>query len=492
MYKNFLRFLYKIKIRAFMMILKQSINVFLIALAGIFSTHNTYADTTLIFTLEDFYIQILENHPVARQADLLSEQAKRELRVARGVMDPTLNSSLYRKELDGSNYFTLWENTFRIPLWFGADIRAGYERNTGFNVSGENYTPPPGLTTVGISIPLGQGLFFDQRRATIRQAELLGDLAEAERVNVINQLLLQAANDYWDWLFAYNRWNFHQEGFELAQFRLNAVKERAREGNLPFIDTVEARMEMQNRRVLLSQSLIQYQNASLMLSNYLWTPDNQPLEITNDVIPATAAPEDIFIPRDSLENLIVAARNNHPELIRLRINRDRAGIEGRLLTDRLKPTINLNYNIIYQGNPETVSPMGLEYFTNNYKLGIGFSFPIFLRSERGRLQLNNIRIRELDLEIQQSEREIVNQIQAYYNELLLLNEQVQIQEDLVLNTQIMRDGEQGLFEDGESNLFMINTREIALINNRIQLFDILTRYAKAKIRLQWAAGRVII
>ncbi len=397
-------------------------------------------------------------------------------------MDPNINSSLYRKELNGSNYFTLWDNTFRIPLWFGADIRAGYERNTGFNVSGENFTPPPGLTTVGISIPIGQGLFIDQRRATIRQAELLGDMAEAERVSIINQLLLQAANDYWDWLFAFNRWRFHQEGFELAQFRLNAVKERAREGNLAFIDTVEARMEMQNRRVLLSQSLVQYQNATLMLSNYLWTNDNRPMEINNDVIPATAAPEDIYIPRDSLENLIIAARENHPELIRLRLNRNRADIEGRLLADRLKPVINLSYNIIYQGYPENISPMGLDYLTNNYKLGVGFNFPIFLRSARGRLQMNNIKIRELDFDIQQSEREIINQIQAYYNELLLLNDQVQIQEDLVLNTQIMRDGEQNLFEDGESNLFMINSREITLINNQIQLYEIITRYAKAKVR----------
>jgi outer membrane protein TolC len=76
--------------------------------------------------------------------------------------------------------------------------------------------------------------------------------------------------------------------------------------------------------------------------------------------------------------------------------------------------------------------------------------------------------------------------------LLLLNEQVQIQEDLVVNAQILRDGEQGLFEHGESSLFLINTREITLINHQITLYELRIRYAKAKIMLQYAAGNVMI
>jgi outer membrane protein TolC len=211
------------------------IPILFLALSANFISKRSFADPVRVFTIEDFYLQILENHPVARQAALLSDQARQQLRIARGMMDPVINSNLYRKELQGSNYFTLWDNAFRIPLWFGADIKAGYERNTGFNVSGENFTPPLGLTTVGFVIPLAQGLLIDQRRAAIKQAQLLGDLAEADRVVIINNLLLQATNDYWDWVYAYNSLLLNEEGFELAQFRLGAVKERAIEGNLPMV-----------------------------------------------------------------------------------------------------------------------------------------------------------------------------------------------------------------------------------------------------------------
>ncbi|MDQ3394518.1 MAG: hypothetical protein M3512_10465, partial [Bacteroidota bacterium] len=77
------------------------------------STRETFADNVETLTIEDFLILIMEKHPVAKQAALLSEQARQELRVARGMMDPTLNSRLYRKELGGENYFTLWDNTLR-------------------------------------------------------------------------------------------------------------------------------------------------------------------------------------------------------------------------------------------------------------------------------------------------------------------------------------------------------------------------------------------
>jgi hypothetical protein len=95
------------------------------------------------------------------------------------------------------------------------------------------------------------------------------------------------------------------------------------------------------------------------------------------VIPATAPQEDVIIPQDSLEVLIDAARLNHPELLRLHLNRESQRIEGRLLADRLKPRINMEYNVIFQGSPMTTEGAGFEYFTNNYKLGLGLSIQFF-------------------------------------------------------------------------------------------------------------------
>lgn len=457
-------------------------------LTGLFLPVVLLADSTSVFTIDDFYSQILQHHPVARQAALLSERAKQEIRVARGLLDPQISSKFFRKELGGDNYYTLWDNTLKIPIWYGTDIKAGFERNSGINVNGENLTPSDGLSYVGISVPLGQGLIIDERRATIRQAQLLEKLAEADRISLINKLLLEAAKDYWDWMFAYHQWQLYENGYELALFRFNGVKERVLQGDLPAIDTVEAKIEMQNRKVMMNQSLVEYQNASLIISNYLWTENNTPLEITNEAIPTSSVLENGIVQSDSLENLTNAAKKNHPELMKLRVKQEQLDIERKYLTDKFKPKINLEYNLIQKGFLEDDIAFDGAYFTNNYKFGFAFSFPILLRNERGKLQINKLKQVETDLEQQQSAREIQNQIQSYYNELLALHEQVQLQEEMAVNAELLRNGEQQLFDNGESSLFLINSREMSLISNQVKLYELMTKYAKTKALLSWAAG----
>lgn len=55
----------------------------------LFSRSAAQADSLQIVTLADFYDQIRLHHPVARQANLLPEQARQELRMARGDFDPS-------------------------------------------------------------------------------------------------------------------------------------------------------------------------------------------------------------------------------------------------------------------------------------------------------------------------------------------------------------------------------------------------------------------
>ena len=144
-------------------------------------------DTVEVLGFNDFLYLVAQNHPVARQAELLSEQAREEIRIARSAFEPVFESMYYRKSFKGNNYFTIWENNLRIPLWYGVDILAGYENNGGPNIDPEDLTTQEGLTSVGLSIPLGQGLIIDERRATLRRARLLDDISEAEQVKVINK-----------------------------------------------------------------------------------------------------------------------------------------------------------------------------------------------------------------------------------------------------------------------------------------------------------------
>jgi outer membrane protein TolC len=476
--------------------LRKSVLALVVGLWSMLSENSTMAaapDTTRTFTLEDLFVQIVAHHPVARQARLLSERARQEIRLSRGTMDPTLEAKYYHKELNGQNYYTLWDNTLRIPVWFGTDVKAGFEKNSGINVNGENITPPQGLGYIGISLPLGQGLLIDQRRATIRQALLLQNLAEAEQVKAINKLLLEGAKVYWDWTYAYHKLQLHRQGYELAAFRFQATKERVLQGDLAAIDSVEALMETQNREVLVNQSSVEYRNASLALSNFLWREENTPLELSPDIVPSLQGAELSPLPQDSLQQLVSLAENRHPDLLKLRVKAQQLDVERRFLADKLKPKLNLEYNLIGKGvSFDGIGGGNRDYFANNYKLGVSFAYPLFLRNERGKLQLNKLKITENDLDLQQTNREILNGIAAAHNDWLAFETQIRLQQQLVENTERMRNGEQARFETGESSLFLINTREMSLINSRIKLYELLTKYAKNKAVLQWSAGRLSV
>ncbi|GHA69204.1 TolC family protein [Pontibacter akesuensis] len=447
-------------------------------------------DTAKVLTLQDFHRLILQHHPIASQAALLTEQARQELRIARGTMDPVISSKLYRKEYGGKEYYNLWSNKLRVPLWFGPELVAGFDRNTGQYLNPENTMPPDGLSYAGIAVPLGQGLFIDERRATIRQAKLMQGIAEAERVKLINKLLLEATKDYWEWLLQYRTAQVYQEAQELTEFRLRAVRSRVLEGDLAAIDTVEALMALQERQLLLQQAQLELQNAQLQVAVHLWAEDQVPLELQAHTIPTLTGIDASTVSAQELQSLLAEARSSHPELQKLSLKGEQLQIERTFAANKLLPKLNAEYNVLQRDFYLQPDIMEQDHLQGNYKLGLSFSLPIFLREERGKLQLTKAKLQANSLELVQQTREVENAVLLAYNELQALESQLQLQEQMVANALTLRNGEQIRFENGESSLFLINSREAKLLEAQVKLYTLRTKYAKARTYLYWAAGEI--
>lgn len=447
-------------------------------------------DSIQVLTLQDLHQRILQHHPVAAQAALLTSQARQELRIARGSLDPVISSKLYQKTYGGKDYYQIWNNTLQIPTWFGPEFRAGYDQNRGQYLNPENSTPAAGLSFAGISVPLGQGLFIDQRRAVIRQAALLQDMAEAERVKLINKLLLQATKDYWDWLQQYRDLQLFEEALALAHFRLKAVRERVRQGDLAAIDTVEAKMEVQNRQVLLQQAQLAYNNGRLVVSTHLWAAEAVPLELREGTIPVSTGSELKALSQDSLQQLLGRAKINHPDLRKLAIKGQQLQIEQRFAADKLKPKLNVEYNVLQRDFYLQPYAFDQQYLGANYKLGMSFSLPLFLREERGKLQLTKAKQQANTLEQVYASREVENNLLAAYNEWQALEAQIRVQEQMVANAGILRQGELIRFQNGESSLFLVNSRELKLLEAQQKLNALKAKYAKVKTLFYWSAGEI--
>lgn len=442
-------------------------------------------DTSQVLTLAEVYEQLNLHHPIVRQAKLLNEMARQELRLARGGFDPKLVFSYDRKQFDKKEYYDQINGKLKVPLWVG-EISAGYERNSGVFLNPESTTDAAGLAALGVEVPIGRGLLIDERRSTLKQARFFQDIADAEKIKEINKVYFTAAKSYWEWYFDHQRYQLIKEGYELARIRLEGIKMNIRLGELAAIDSVYGRIAMQERDIALRQAEIALRNARLELSNHLWGENDTPLELKEGVVPQDFNQFQIFVTEAQKDELLNNALENHPEIRKQRAKLSQLSIEERLQSNNLLPKAKLKYNIIR--NVESDSETTNFNFENNYKLGVDFEFPLFLRKERGKLQQVRIKQNQENFKLTQTRREIENGINQAYNDLKNLEELIDLQQAMVLNYTRLRDAELRKFSFGESSLFLINAVEAQLIEGQIKLESQKSKYEKARAELLYEAG----
>ncbi len=444
-----------------------------------------------LFYTQDIFLQtVLQHHPVASQARLLSEVAKQELRLARGFLDPEIKGAYEEKNFQGSNYYQMFGTSVEVPFWIG-DLKAGFDQNSGPRLAEDRYTIDPGVSYLGLTVPILRGLIIDERRTAILQARAFQTIAEGEQVSRINKLLLAATKDYWEWAFTFERYRLLSEALDLSLFRFNAIKERALQGDAAFIDTLEAFLQVQNFDIASQQAGVDFTNMRLILSTYLWNEEMLPMQLSSNTYPSWETAENSLPNAESVDELRRFAEINHPEIRKISGKSEQLDVERRMAVEKFKPQLNVNYNYLWGG---LGAPSNIETSNRNWdrsaKFGFDYKVPIIFRSERAKWQLARLKIRDVDLERQQLNRDIQNQIDNIYNELTTQDRLKVIQNDIVRNNEALRNAELRKFENGESSLFLINTREVTLVNSRIKLYEILSKYAKNLMMLRWAAGNM--
>ncbi|MFD1818723.1 Outer membrane efflux protein [Pseudarcicella hirudinis] len=435
-----------------------------------------------LFSYDDFIEIVKRNHPLVKQANLLPLDAQTEIMQAKGQFDPKLGSSFDRKAFQGTDYYNRWDSNLKIPTYFGADFKVGYEQNSGLKLKPEE---SPKLIYAGMSVPIGQGLLIDARRATLRQAQIARQISEAEKIKSINKTILSASKDYWEWYLAYQQYSFIKEGLDLAETRFNATKERARIGEQAAIDSVEAKITLQDRQVAFEQAGVDWKNAGLMLSNYLWNEKDEPLELPENAIPPAVST--FLVDEMTLQSLLVKAKT-HPELVKLEGKIGQLTIEERFRKELLKPQLDVSFNFLSKsfdiGNDDNSSA----FMFANQKVGVNFLVPIFLRKERGKLQQIRIKQMQTGFEKGFAVRTIMNDVYASYNDVKNYEKQLKIQQESVKNQEIMLVAEKRKFEIGETSLFLLNARESKLIDMRVKVESLKSKYQKALIQLNYASG----
>jgi outer membrane protein TolC len=438
-----------------------------------------------VISFDDYMAIVREHHPIAKQANIRLEQGEAAVLQSRGGFDPKLFNDFSQKYFDEKQYYSLIDAGVKIPTWFGIELKGGYEQNQGSFLNPENNTPDNGLWYAGVTLPVGAGLFIDERRAALRKAQLFQEMTISERQLLVNELLFAAGSAYWEWFQAYNVLTVYEESVVLANQRYQAVIQNAVLGDQPFMDTVEAGIQLQNRQIALRQAQVEYDNAKALLEAYLWADGTVPLELEEAAIPEV---NDNIVGR-SVDSFYLAQRDTllmqHPKLRQNQLKLDQIAIDQRLKREQLKPTLNLKYNALSEAIND--SPLE-EYNSNNYNWGVEFSMPILLRKERGALRLANFKMQEAELDYTNQIAEILFKINAALNDWEATKDQLDILTRTVIDYERLLNGERQLFNAGESSLFMVNSRELGFIGAQIKQIEMLTKNHKARLKTSYAFG----
>jgi outer membrane protein TolC len=444
-------------------------------------------ENTGVFYEEDLLWFIENYHPVSQQGEILVNKGESTLKRARGSFDPYLYANFDQKYFDSKEYYSILGTGLKIPTWYGIEVKTGFDQNSGLFLNPENVIPSDGLWYAGISVPIGQGLFIDERRATLKQAKLFADASIAEQTRLMNDLYFDAIKKYWKWVEAFNKYRIYEESVELAETRFNAVKRNYELGDKPAIDTLEAYIQVQNRQITRNELQLAYQNITLELSNYLWYENNTPLEITDSLRPPSF--EEIrlrdVMNAETLEGFLYNLSEMHPELLLYQFKQAQLEIDNKLKAEALKPKLNLNYNFLSeQIGSDNWGTIPIQ----NYKWGLEFSFPILSRKQKGELELSQLKLQDNQLEQVQKLLILQNKVRSYFNEQLMLERQITLFNSTVNNYTQLLAGEKKKFTIGESSLFLVNSRENGVIDASLKLIELIAKYNVAQVGLVWSSG----
>lgn len=448
------------------------------------------SDTLVTFSLEELYGSMLLYHPIVKQNNLLTEIAKQEVRLARGAFDPKLETRLSVKEFDDKDYYSKWYTALSFPSRIPIEPKIGFEQNKGTFLSAEDRFPAEDnyrQLFTGVTVPIGRGLFTDEQRTALKQALLFATMAEAEQVKLINKILLEAAKEYWNWYFTFYNYRLLDQNARIADEIFNRVKLNATLGEASEIDTVQAKIIQQQRLVDKQEAYLEYINAGIRISNYLWDEQGNPIQLSNRVAPVLAQSDGVILAVTTLEELTAQAKEKHPELIKLTAKIGQLEADRKLAAEYLKPRLNVNYNFLNQ----PLTPQGeFQTFTflNDYKFGLDFSMPLLIRKERSKLAQAKLKIQGTEYERTQTEREIVNQINTTFNQIVNTNTILYQQSQMAENYDRLLKAEFLNLENGESDLFKINIQQEKLIQAQSKLLKLKSEYEKMKATLYWAAG----
>ena len=437
-----------------------------------FAQNNTDVRGQLSYA--EFLGYVKKFHPLVKSANLDISAAEANLMMARGAFDPKIEVDFDEKKFKDTEYYSILNSSFKIPTWYGVEIKAGFDTADGRYLNPQNSLPEDGLASVGISVSLAQGLLINQRMADLRKAKILIRLTQAETILAAVDIIYDASVAYFNWVQYFNEVRLYEKYLSNSQGRYNGIVTLIEQGDKPAIDSIEAAISIRNRELNLEEAKLKLLKSKLQVSNFLWLDNSVPIELQEAVTPEENVIESVEV---SLEILNLAQEapsfDDHAKITVLENEIELLEIDTKLKSNMLLPKIDLGYSLLSENQNFTTDRF------EDYKIGLNFSFPLFLRKERGSLQITKFKLEQAGFKLDLERTQLKNKVDAQRQEISSLQRQKVIITNLVSDYNSMLNSEERLFSFGESSLFLINTRENNVVSAQLSKINLEARFLES-------------
>lgn len=371
----------------------------------------------------------------------------------------------------------------------GVNVFGGYRLGLGdYPVYyGDRKTAESGEFRAGVQLPLLNGSAIDRRRVAVIQASITERLAEPAIQRARLDYERAAARAYWNWVAAGNQCLIAAELLKLAEERQAAFEEQFAKGALQKMTVEDGRRIVLERKGSVLAAERRLQQTAGDLSLYHRDSQGEPLLPTAKQLPvpswkvAPPAPDP-----GELTTLVQGAISRRPEPQRIRLLKERAGVDAALAQNQMLPSANLGLAVAQDVGPSKKSSPSTGIFSSdrtNWETSLQVDLPLQRRESRGRYLAARATTYQILAQEKYLHDQITNEVRDAQANLTNAHARLlrAIEEADVAAK--VADMERERFRLGASDLMGVNFRELFAASARGKVVESYAEYGRVQAEL---------
>lgn len=413
---------------------------------------------------------------------------------AEGAFDLSVRSSLNNNE--GSFGNTRYDLGLEQATPFnGASFFAGHRIGLGdfpvYNLGQK--TGEGGEFRAGFQVPLLRDGPIDRRRATLRQAQIVEQLADPvirrERIGYLRA----AARAYWAWAAAGEQYRIAKNLYDITQNRQQIFDDLFNRKLQNAINVGANRQTLLEREQLLLSAERVYQRAAFELSLFYRDANGDPVLVAADRLPADFTTRDpVPVGLGSQEADVAAAEAERPELTRFQLEKAGVSVDLQLALNQFYPALNVGAAVSQDTGFSKKSFTGTDIFGSDRtsaNVFVTFDLPVQRRGARGDVLRHQARLRQLLLNEEFTRNVIRNEVLDSLAEMDRAYQRLRAaRRELAVADKVV-EGEAKRVAEGNIDVLALNIREFAAAQARARVAGALADYYRAFADYRAALGR---